>query len=578
MLHRWLKSRLKSIPQHGGRQGFSQAYLTGSPLSFLTRKMLRFFPVVGVRTLVHFMKFYFIAVSFPMIQMHVLASWFLGLSLMENFFYGFNEDLRHTGRKVTAVFYPWVRNRLRARRWVMMGVALVFLAYEAKHDWIPVLTTDRVWSVFDYIRTVLILKTVSHLFFLPDTALIQGQTRLHFKGWELVAPELAVVVMLPVMRSLFGPMGVAHLFAVEFVARELVRIGVFLRTKRHMNWRYSILSSTFRSPRSSSAQESWKEKLAIPASSFLFGMLQVLFRVESVALLAALHHLGGSGIDFFLLIPMIRFPADFMRNLSFERFRERTPLDQWVAVKMRRPIFGFVFGLMTTVLLGLGFWMDLEPRGQALVFGVGAMIVLLTAVSLELYAFALGRIFGVNRRGTLGFWRCQLSIKTLPVRLETELRQMNVLFFGRGEVWIEETGKSKGSAIEWIRFFGGALSRIEFITVESLKRQRMSSEDARRAFGALVPNGKVYRDLSWTKKEDFGAVARLANRFLRNAYSPGKTRGSKLRITAANFARNEVLFFVDPTVGPSAPSLRWLGLIADHQRAARSLSGSFDRD
>ncbi|MBS1960648.1 MAG: hypothetical protein JST04_00420 [Bdellovibrionales bacterium] len=308
------------------------------------RRSLRAFALISIRGGVHFIRFWIVANAFPGLELSDLATWLLGLGLIEAAVAGALEPLREAMRNHRGS--PGSGILTESRRWNRRIAILNFVLgayWFHRHGW-ALLTSDRVFSIFDAVRIISLFRLACGLALLPETALVQGRTRSHVGGKTLYGVEALSIAGLPPLILLFGPWGVAAHFLWEAAVREGARAWILLRTERDLGWPHAW----FRWPRKGRS-----EPTALSFPPWLGGAMRIAFRAEAWLLPFLWKHGDARVLVFFL--PWIRGLTDLPKVFEFDLLRNRFRIDSRVAGETLRRLFPAMTAAicLTVVLLEL---------------------------------------------------------------------------------------------------------------------------------------------------------------------------------------------------------------------------------
>lgn len=555
-LKQWLSTQVKSV-ENDHKPGLLIAVLRKRISIYLGSRFLFILILILMRTAVHYFRFTYVNTHFPLIELREMADWILGAALIEAFFYGLNEDIRQKSREIPNSRFSELLPLVRKRKWQHLSMIIVLFIYVAIDSWFPLLTSDRVFSVFDAVEIILLMKLMMHLFFLPDFAMIQGESRLHFKRWQFYLPEVLTALTLSLMTLLFGAWGVIFHFGLDLILREFLRIFILKETQKNLSCSYSLYKlSGF------NVKEFFIDVLKI--KNWIFGILQLLFRVETLFIIYIYRSNEELGLSLFLLNPFLRLGSDFIRLFIFDRLKIRNFLDRFAAKKIRFPLL--LSSLVVSLLTGYILKLVLESLDHEvpphfiylpILFSISAWF------SMELYSFFVSRLYSKNGKKIKGFYLCELTTTQLLLKEKIDLDQNGIIFFGKGrKIYIPSIMEdSKDEKIKWIQYFKGVIKKISWQTEFP---KMLSKENAYTVFKELIPEGVILEQLpSNSDLEDQELTHYLRQYLEKGTMGVVILSGKKYKVTAGIFHGNPVIF-LDPTRDESLSREKWKSLIESH--------------
>ena len=557
----WLKKQIQRISPSPLRVGLTEALFTGHIYLYLSKRVTGFGLLVFFRFVLHLFRFRFIAIFFPLIDLNQMTKTIIGLSLLETFWFGYNEDIRQRSRELTPQKFHLLLKHVRKGKLLGSILSICLAVYFLKSTLLPLLVTTRIYSVYDAILGFLILKSMFHFFFLPDFALLQGQSRLPIKRFELYLPEILSLVGLLLITEILGPWGVVIHLGADIFLREAMRLIFLFRAQKNIGIQYSLFKIDFTAFQSSIINSAFVKKN-------LLGIIQIGFRFEMLALMLLLSTSDELRYDLFLLLPLIRFASDFLKLANFDRMKVRNPLDTiaWYKTRYLYCGFGLMMGLFLIILNSFIFALESE-------FTIAIVLMLLSTIVtfflFESYAQVVRIFFFRGIKKAPYFWFCKVRKRSLdPMQLE-KLLALGSFFFGRGKIYIPSSNNSEKEKLEWISYFKGGLLSIQLLTRSEIESQLLSKEKCLDLFSADTQNLKLLS--SFRTLPRLIAIERMkqANYFLKFA-DQRKSRNGLGTLSAGVFGKKSVLFF-ESAPDPTKNTLIFRSRLAQHAIAKQLL-------
>ncbi|MBU6153816.1 MAG: hypothetical protein KGP28_05895 [Bdellovibrionales bacterium] len=285
---------------------------------------------------IHLTRFFLMYTLLPGLNLTHLASWLLGLGLVHSALSGAMEEIRESARAARSSVLPSPLKTVR--QWNRRMIGVIALSGVPLLIWVlqPAFSSQRIFSIYDLIRTISVIRMMSAIGWLPESAYIQGISRSHTSSFRLFFTEMACFLGLPVLILVFGPWGLAFHFGYEFLIKEAVRIDLFFRTRRNLGMTHRL----FRWPAPKDAGEL--------RSRFHWGWigLAIMTRLESWILPLIWKAGLGAGLVFY--IPLIRSLMDYGTVFRFDVLRNRRRIDRWIPriVTSRAAVLGLPFWML----------------------------------------------------------------------------------------------------------------------------------------------------------------------------------------------------------------------------------------
>ncbi len=285
----------------------------------LVRRALRFSGLVTFRGLIHLARFLLISELIPGFNLSDLAQWILGVGIVEAAAYGSMEEIRERARDLGDQKFKeaLILTRIWNRRFFYLLV-FIWVCFFVKYL-LPIISTDRVFSIFDAIRIFFIIRFSWNTILLPESALIQGKSRLHLSSVFLYGPEIFSFIGLPILFYFFGIWGISFHYLWEALIKEGSRTWILRKTRNDLG----IAHRWLRWPKSN------LPLIKTSGKTWIFIIFQMMTRVEAWALPVFWHYGGGLSLVFFL--PWIRSLVDFGKIFQFDLLRKRFRIDHFVS-------------------------------------------------------------------------------------------------------------------------------------------------------------------------------------------------------------------------------------------------------
>ena len=486
---------------------FDEAAWFGGIGRYFAQRGSAFLVLASLRAFLHYARFTTIDERFPMLDFSEIARWVLGLALLETVFYGMTENLRQQVRTLP-------RSRILPElgdhpAFVLCTLSsLLLLGFGISEIWIPILLRPRVISVYDVLRSFVIVKTAVSLWILPRRTIVQGLTRMHYDRMSLFLPELISIGSFYLFLKI-GPWGAIWHYGLDLLAREGVQIAILERTLSNLKLQIR------RIPR---RLGNGIRIRALPVmKGLIFAILQVGFRLETLVLFWIARHEGFEELFFYL--PVFRAASDFPRLFTYDRLRQRDPVARSASRRIQFPLC-----LASLIFDGFaGAWLayELDARFALICVAQSALSIL----GIELYArtlFALGGPKRLSRKAA--FW---LKLTTLRSGLilsdHLRIQAIGGRVLRGNEVWIPlKRSPSKDLFTRWIIRLRGAVVGIETFPGDQIRSWAETAPHALlqkfkigKGTRLILPedgNSPVLRNLTAVQKFEILSLARTSAR------------------------------------------------------------------